>query len=65
MSAERAARSFPEGVRVLLEGANIAHIATVMPDGSPHSVPVWVHIEDDAIVIYGPNEELRYLVSTH
>ena len=26
------------GVRELLEGAPLAHVATLMPDGSPHSV---------------------------
>jgi PPOX class probable F420-dependent enzyme len=51
MSAERAAGPLPEGVRSLLEGTNIAHVATVMPDGSPHSVPVWVHLVGDAIMI--------------
>jgi hypothetical protein len=24
----------------LFEGPNIAHVATLMPDGSPHSVPM-------------------------
>jgi PPOX class probable F420-dependent enzyme len=34
------------GVSALLEGAPIAHVATLMPDGAPHSVPVWVGLED-------------------
>jgi PPOX class probable F420-dependent enzyme len=34
------------GVSALLEGAPIAHLATLMPDGAPHSVPVWVGVED-------------------
>jgi PPOX class probable F420-dependent enzyme len=33
------------GVRQLLDGPNIAHLATCMPDGSPHSVPVWIGVE--------------------
>jgi len=37
--------SIPE----LFEGPNIAHVATLMPDGSPHSVPMWVGVEDGAI----------------
>jgi PPOX class probable F420-dependent enzyme len=37
--------SIPE----LFEGPNIAHVATLMPDGSPHSVPMWVGVEGDAI----------------
>lgn len=36
-------------VRILFEGANYAHVATVLPDGSPHSVPVWVGLEDGRI----------------
>jgi len=34
----------PEEVRSLLEGPNIAHIATLLPDGSPHSVAVWAGV---------------------
>jgi hypothetical protein len=29
-------------VKALLDGANFAHLATLMPDGSPQSTPVWV-----------------------
>jgi PPOX class probable F420-dependent enzyme len=42
----------PEDVRPLLEGRNFAHVATLLPDGSPHSVPVWVGIEDDHVVFF-------------
>ena len=28
-------------IRALLDGRNFAHLATLMPDGSPQSVPVW------------------------
>jgi PPOX class probable F420-dependent enzyme len=38
-----------EHVRALFDGANTAHVATVLPDGSPHSVPVWVGWEGDRI----------------
>lgn len=31
--------------RDLFAGTNIAHIATVLPDGGPHSVPVMIDIE--------------------
>ena len=41
----------PDEVRALVEGANIAHIATVLPDGAPHSVPVWVGLEDGRLAI--------------
>ena len=39
-------------VRQLFEGANFAHIATLMPDGSPHSVAVWAGVEDDRVVFF-------------
>ncbi|WP_426506745.1 PPOX class F420-dependent oxidoreductase [Dactylosporangium sp. McL0621] len=35
----------------LVDDVNIAHIATVLPDGSPHSVPVWVGWEGDKIAV--------------
>jgi PPOX class probable F420-dependent enzyme len=37
--------SLPDDVRALLDGPNYAHVATLMPDGSPHSVPVWIGLE--------------------
>ena len=39
-------------VRGLLQGANYGHVATVMPDGAPHTVPVWVDLEGDRIVFF-------------
>lgn len=41
----------PADARRLLDAANIAHIATLMADGSPHSVPVWVGLEGDEIAV--------------
>ncbi|MEV4074817.1 PPOX class F420-dependent oxidoreductase [Nonomuraea fuscirosea] len=38
-------------VRAALDGTSIAHLATVLPDGAPHSVPVWVGTHGDHIVI--------------
>lgn len=38
-------------VRRVLEGTPIAHLATVLPDGSPHTVPLWVGVRGDRIVI--------------
>jgi PPOX class probable F420-dependent enzyme len=40
----------PDAVRKLFDGANLAHLATVLPDGGPHSVPLWVGMEGDRIV---------------
>jgi PPOX class probable F420-dependent enzyme len=38
-------------IRALLDDPNFAHLATLMPDGSPQSVPVWVSREGDRILI--------------
>jgi PPOX class probable F420-dependent enzyme len=35
----------------LIDRPNFAHLATLMPDGSPNATPVWVGREDDQIVI--------------
>jgi PPOX class probable F420-dependent enzyme len=32
----------PDDVRELIDGTNYAHVATVLPDGAPHSVAVWI-----------------------
>jgi PPOX class probable F420-dependent enzyme len=39
-------------VKILLEGPNYAHLATVLPDGSPHSVPLWVGLEGEQIAFF-------------
>jgi PPOX class probable F420-dependent enzyme len=42
-------------VRRLLSTPAVAHLATVLPDGSPHSVPVFVGAEGDRIAFFtGP-----------
>jgi PPOX class probable F420-dependent enzyme len=38
-------------IKALIDGANFAHLATLMPDGSPQVAPVWVGREGDRIVI--------------
>ena len=40
-----------DDIKQLLDRANFAHLATLMPDGSPQSVPVWVGRDGDRIVI--------------
>ncbi|PJJ70699.1 PPOX class probable F420-dependent enzyme [Diaminobutyricimonas aerilata] len=39
-------------VRAYFERGAIAHVATLMPDGSPHSVPVWVAVEGDELAFF-------------
>lgn len=41
----------PDDVRPFFSNANIGHLATVLPDGSPHSVPMWLDLEGDRIAI--------------
>ena len=40
-----------EDSKQLIDGANFAHLATLMPDGSPLSTPVWVGREGDHLVV--------------
>ena len=42
--------SIPESHRDILQGKNFAHVATLMPDGSPQSTPVWVDVDGDTII---------------
>ena len=42
-------------VRRHLEGTPVAHLATVSPDGSPHTVPLWVDTHGEQVVfLTGP-----------
>ena len=42
-------------VRRHLDGTPVAHLATVLPDGAPHTVPLWVDTHGDQIVfLTGP-----------
>jgi len=42
-------------VRRVLDGTSIAHLATILPDGSPHTVPLWIGVHGDRIVfLTGP-----------
>jgi PPOX class probable F420-dependent enzyme len=40
-----------DDVKSLVRGANFAHLATLMPDGSPQNAPVWVDLDGDRILI--------------
>lgn len=41
-----------DDIRELFEGPNFGHLATVMPDGSPHTVPVWVGLEGERVAFF-------------
>lgn len=38
-------------IKSLIDGPNFAHLATLMPDGAPQSVPVWIGREGDRLLI--------------
>ena len=38
-------------VRALLSRPNFAHLATLLPDGSPNITPIWIDLHGDQIVI--------------
>ena len=44
--------TLPEDARALFAGPNLAHIATLLPDGSPHSVPVMVDLEGEHLAFF-------------
>ena len=39
-------------MRDLLTAPNLVHLATLMPDGSPHAVAVWADLEGDHIFFF-------------
>jgi hypothetical protein len=41
---------FDPDVRRAADGTSLAHLATVLPDGSSHTVPLWIGTHDDHIV---------------
>lgn len=40
-----------DNAKKLIDRPNFAHLATLMPDGSPQSVPVWIGREGERLVI--------------
>ncbi|WP_018179568.1 TIGR03618 family F420-dependent PPOX class oxidoreductase [Jongsikchunia kroppenstedtii] len=46
-------------VREVLDGASIAHLATVLADGSPHAVPVFVGTDGDRIAVFTDPESFK------
>ena len=40
----------PEGVVALLRKPVMAHVATVMPDGTPQSTPVWIDTDGSDVL---------------
>src|ERR1039458_3254537 len=44
----------------LLREKVLAHVATVMPDGSPHVTPVWVDTDGEAVLFNTAKGRLKY-----
>ena len=40
-----------QGAKRILDKQNFAHVATVMPDGSPQVSPVWVYRDGDHVMV--------------
>ena len=38
-------------VRRVLDGTPIAHLASILPDGAPHAVPVWIGTAGERVAI--------------
>jgi PPOX class probable F420-dependent enzyme len=48
-----------DDVKQLIDRPNFAHLATLMPDGSPQSVPVWIGREGDRLIICTGENSLK------
>jgi PPOX class probable F420-dependent enzyme len=46
-------------VKMLVDRPNFAHLATLMPDGSPNATPVWVGRDGDRLVICTSDKSLK------
>jgi PPOX class probable F420-dependent enzyme len=58
-SDEEISMAFDPKVLALLSRPNFAHIATLMPDGSPNVTPVWIGVRGDNIVIGTDESSLK------
>jgi PPOX class probable F420-dependent enzyme len=46
-------------VKQLIDRPNFAHLATLMPDGSPQSVPVWIGRDGEHLIICTGENSLK------
>jgi len=52
-------RALSDKVKQLLGKQAFAHLATVMPDGSPQVSPVWVDVDGDTILVNSAEGRLK------
>ena len=45
--------------RGYFESTAVAHLSTLMRDGSPHSVPVWIGVDDDRLMFFTEADSLK------
>lgn len=43
--------ALPESLKDMLQDKVFVHLATLMPDGTPQSSPVWVDVDGDEILV--------------
>ena len=53
------ATALSDEIKTLIDGPNFAHLATLMPDGSHQSVPVWVGREREHLWICTSENSLK------
>ncbi len=41
-----------DDLRAACEATNFAHVATVLPGGAPHSVPVWIGVDGERLYFF-------------
>lgn len=41
----------PDEIRELIDAPNVAHLATILPDGAPTTIPVWVMLEGEYLLV--------------
>ena len=64
----------PDRVLSLVDRPNFAHLATLLPDGSPHVTPMWIGTEGDLLTMntavgrvkyYNVRRDPRVAISLH
>jgi len=53
------ATALSDQIVAFIDGRNFAHLATIMPDGSPHSAPVWLGREGQRILICTSDNSIK------
>src|SRR5208282_2089821 len=53
-------KPLPDSVKKLIEAKTYAHVATLMPDGSPHVTMTWVDHEGDIVLINTFDRSQKY-----